>query len=93
MGRLTTKKPNAAPSAPPTTAPQYGTAERLPDAIASRLRRVKAKVEAMKSAADAIFQHEMSEAAAEIGVNGIVIDIDAGMFARPNVNTPKEASK
>jgi len=58
--------------------------EPLPDALALRLRRAKAKVDAMHHAADAIYRHVIDEAAEEIGIPGIGIDIDKGVFARPN---------
>lgn len=57
----------------------------LPDAVAARLRRVKAKCEAMHQQAEAIYQHELNEAAQEIGAKPgeqITIDVDAGLFVR-----------
>ena len=80
MNRPKPKKPNAAPP----VAPQYGAPEPLPEHLAARLRRAKAHLESAR----AIHQHEVDEAARELGIAGIFIDIDKGLFARPIINKP-----
>lgn len=83
MNRPKSKKPNAAPPAPSPAVPQYGPPDPLPDHLAARLRRAKAQLES----AHAIHQHEVDEAARELGVMGVYIDIDKGLFARPIIKS------
>lgn len=56
--------------------------EAIPQATLLRLRRIGKKLSEQRTQADLLWQHELNEAAEEIGVAGIVLDLDAGTYKK-----------